>query len=46
MEGLKPELTALLREAVLRKAARLNGTDGDDLLLTASTGLAGLVSIR
>ena len=44
MDGLKPELTSFLREAMLRKSSSLNGSD-DDLIFSASTGLAGLASI-
>ena len=44
MEGLKPELTSFLREAMMRKAASLNATD-DDLMFSASTGIAGIASI-
>ena len=43
MEGLKPELTTFLREAMMRKAT-LNAT-GEDLIYSASAGLAGLVSM-
>jgi hypothetical protein len=39
MEGLKPEITSFLREAVLRKASRLNGTDDDDPFFSSSDGL-------
>ena len=44
MEGLKPELTTFLREAMMRKAT-LNTTVGDELMYSASAGLAGLASI-
>ena len=47
MEGLKPEITSFLREAMIRKATRLsNGTDdNDDLIFSSVTGFAGLASI-
>jgi len=45
MDGLKPEITSFLREAMLRKASRLNGTEDEDMIFSSVTGFAGLASI-
>ena len=44
MEGLKPELTSFLREAMIRKASNLNSSE-DGIGFSGSSGLSGLAGL-